>query len=69
VRTRDHGPFRGPARLATRLASARVDVWLATPKCALHAARGLPGVPIAVLDHSVALHPELRNQLRALVHS
>jgi tetraacyldisaccharide-1-P 4'-kinase len=70
ARGRDHGPFRGPARLATRLASARgIDVWLATPKCALHAAGGLPGLPIAVLDHSVALHPELRNHLRALVRS
>ena len=70
VRGRDHGPFRGPARLATRLASARgIDVWLATPKCALHASRGLPGLPIAVLGHSVALHPELRNHLRALVRS
>ncbi len=67
VRGRDHGPFRASARLAALSAgSGGIDVWLATPKCALHAARGLPGLPVAVLDHSVALHPSLRTRLRGI---
>jgi tetraacyldisaccharide-1-P 4'-kinase len=67
VRGRDHGPFRPGARLAALWAgSCGIDVWLATPKCALHAARALPGLPVAVLDHSVALHLSLRTRLRAI---
>jgi tetraacyldisaccharide-1-P 4'-kinase len=78
VRARDHGPFGPAARWRVeRLTGGRrpgrggdgpgegVDLWLATAKCMLHAARALPGVPVAVLDHSVALHPLLRNRLRA----
>ncbi len=70
VRARDHGPFGSRARRAVRSESARcvrgVDVWLATPKCALHAIRALPGLPLAVLDHAVVLDPMLRNTLRAI---
>ncbi len=70
VRGRDHGPFRARARWAARSAELRgIDVWLATPKCALHAARGLPGLPVAVLDHSVALDPSLRKHLRGIAHA
>jgi tetraacyldisaccharide-1-P 4'-kinase len=63
VGARDHGPFRAGARSAA-LAARRIDVWLATPKCALHAASGLPGLPVAVLDHSVVLHEQLRDRLQ-----
>ena len=65
---RNHGPFGSGARRAARGAGARgIDVWLATPKCALHAADargGLPGLTPLVLEHAVALHPTLRNRLR-----
>jgi tetraacyldisaccharide-1-P 4'-kinase len=63
VRARDHGPFRAGARSAA-LAARGIDVWLATPKCALHAASGLPGLPLAVLDHSVVLDERLRDRLQ-----
>jgi tetraacyldisaccharide 4'-kinase len=67
VRARDHGPFGRAARREIRVAQAHgIDVWLATPKCAIHAMRGLPGIPLAVLDHAVALDPALRNTLRAI---
>ena len=61
------GLARGRPR--ARPSSRGIDVWLATPKCALHAARGLPGLPVAVLDHSVALHPSLRKRLRGIAHA
>jgi tetraacyldisaccharide 4'-kinase len=65
VRGRDHGPL---GARACRLAAKRhgVDLWLATPKCALHAAQELPGVPVAILDHTVALPSALRNALRGV---
>lgn len=68
VRARDHGPFGGRAqRAAARsLATGAIDLWLASPKCVLHAARDLPGLPVAVLDHVVHLHPTLRGLLRGL---
>jgi tetraacyldisaccharide-1-P 4'-kinase len=68
VRARDHGPFGGRARRRAERANAAdaIDLWLATPKCVLHAAWGLPGLPVAVLDHSIHLHPCLRSRLRGL---
>ena len=70
VRARDHGPFGGRSRFAALRAGIRgIDVWLATPKCALHAAARLPELRLAVLDHSLALHPRLRNHLRAIAHA
>jgi tetraacyldisaccharide 4'-kinase len=68
VRAWDHGPFLPGARraVARALDAGAVDLWLATPKCALHAGRGLAGLPIAVLDHSLRLHPVLRVRLRGL---
>jgi tetraacyldisaccharide-1-P 4'-kinase len=67
VRARDHGPFGSRARRAVGAGSARgVDVWLATPKCALHATRAFPGLPLAVLEHAVVLDLSLRNTLRAI---
>jgi len=67
VRCRDHGPFgRGPQFAARRAVARGIDVWLATPKCALHAQPGLPGLTVAVLEHSVALDLLLRSRLRAV---
>ena len=65
VSGRDHGPVGARARrLVARVRG--VDLWLATAKCALHAARELPWIPVAVLDHSVALDGALRNRLRGV---
>jgi hypothetical protein len=68
VRARDHGPFaihaRGLAALASRFRG--IDLWLATPKCALHAERALSALPVAVIDRSVVLHPSLRTRLRGM---
>ncbi len=65
---RDHGPLGARAR--RRVVDARgIDLWLATPKCALHVMLELPGLAVAVLDHSVALHPALRNRLRGVRQS
>lgn len=68
VRARDHGPFGARARRSAErpIAAGAIDLWLATPKCVLHAAWGLPGLPVAVLDHSIHLHPSLRSRLRGL---
>ncbi len=69
VRGRNHGPVGASGK---RLASGArgLDMWIATPKCALHAARaGLFSAmcaPLATLDHTVLLPPELRRGLRAL---
>jgi hypothetical protein len=67
VRARNHGPVGTSAKRL--VAKARgIDLWIATPKCALHAVRaGLfsgPGAPLATLDHTVVLPPELRTRLR-----
>jgi len=66
VRARDHGPFGRPALAAA--ARARVDVWLATPKCALHL-HEFAALPVAVLDHGVALSAPLRAMCRSLAHA
>jgi tetraacyldisaccharide-1-P 4'-kinase len=64
---RDHGPFGAWPRWVARRAVARgIDVWLATAKCALHAGPALAGMPVALLEHSVALDPVLRNRLRGI---
>jgi len=61
---RDHGPLG--RRTIARAARARVDLWLATPKCALHVAAEAPGLPLATIDHALALPPGLRAGLAAL---
>jgi tetraacyldisaccharide-1-P 4'-kinase len=64
LRARDHGPFGRTARaLAAR---AAVDLWLTTPKCALHLPRRL-SAPVAILEHEVVLSPLLRSALERLV--
>jgi tetraacyldisaccharide-1-P 4'-kinase len=70
----DHTPPN--AHLAITLARARartraentaphgIDLWLATPKCALLLEAA--GVPHAVLSHTLALSPRVRDALRAV---
>jgi len=69
VSARDHGPL-GPTAAARANAitnAGQVDMWVATAKCALHAARVLaPGSPLASLDYTVAIGPELLTRLRNL---
>jgi tetraacyldisaccharide 4'-kinase len=69
VSVRDHGPFGEAARSRVRRAMRipRVDLWLATPKCALHVARDLIGLSVAVVDRRVSLHPRLRGRLHGVV--
>jgi len=65
VRGPDHGPFgREFARACRTAAGGRIDVWVATEKCALHAADAVLGAPLAVMEHGLALHPELRASVR-----
>jgi tetraacyldisaccharide 4'-kinase len=56
VRARDHDRF-GPRSLAA-CSRAKVDLWLASPKCALKLKPFAP-VPVATLDHGLALSPSL----------
>jgi len=70
VHGRDHGPLPSFVRTVTaRLASGaepKPELWLATAKCALHAARsGLRG-PLATLDYSVSIPPRLCDALRSI---
>jgi tetraacyldisaccharide 4'-kinase len=48
ARARDH------AAIAPRLLAAPVDLWLASPKCALHAPRQA-SAPLATIDHDLVL--------------
>lgn len=57
---RDHGPISAGAAIHERERRApRIDLWLATPKCALHAERARLVLPLATLDYSVVLPPRL----------
>jgi tetraacyldisaccharide 4'-kinase len=60
VRARDHHAISG---LALRAASARVDLWVATAKCAHHVSDG--GIPLATLEYDVVCGPPLLEWLRA----
>jgi hypothetical protein len=66
VRAEDHGPI--PLDALRR--APPVDLWMASPKCALRARPALqavwPGRPIAVLEHTVALGPALAGLVRSL---
>jgi hypothetical protein len=69
VRARDHGAIP----VAALRAAAPVDLWIASPKCALHARPALhaafgarSGPPLGVLDQTVALGPSLAARLRGL---
>lgn len=68
VRARDHGRVSPSA-----LRAPSVDLWLASPKCGLHARAALrasrprsPAPPLAVLEHTVALGPRLSQLVRAI---
>jgi tetraacyldisaccharide 4'-kinase len=71
VRARDHGPFRAfDAYKAHGRRDVRVDLWLASPKCALHVEleRFVPA-PLAILDYrpdQIILSPPLRSALARL---
>jgi tetraacyldisaccharide 4'-kinase len=65
VRAPDHGPFGLAFAHACRSAAGgKVDVWVATEKCAVHVADALLGAPLAVMEYRLALHPELRAHVR-----
>jgi tetraacyldisaccharide 4'-kinase len=58
VSAADHGP------LAHDALHSRVDLWLASPKCALHAAAcASRSAPVAILQHELALSSRLRARL------
>jgi tetraacyldisaccharide 4'-kinase len=72
VSARDHGPLgpRAALRAEAIIRAREVDIWLATGKCALHAARALPPfAPLARLDHTLILGTELRSSLHVLGRS
>jgi tetraacyldisaccharide 4'-kinase len=75
VEAADHGPLGSWAAQACRAAARRqgVELWLTTPKCALHAERAggrrALGAPVATLDYSIALAPVLCARLEGLVAS
>jgi hypothetical protein len=60
VRGRDHGPL---PRATDRTV---VDLWLASPKCALHASMLSLSAPLATLEHSVEVPPDLADALTAV---
>lgn len=65
VRAPNHGPVdRRLERACRSTARGEIDVWLATQKCAAHAYHARLGAPLAVMDHSLALHPAFRSRLR-----
>jgi len=61
----DHGPLapREPGDGTGPSADARVDLWLASAKCALHL--GPTRAPVATLDHAVVCAPTLASKLSA----
>jgi len=68
VRIPDHGPLRARARGA--LAAARVDVWLATPKCATHLDAGAcETARVGVIDDDLELGRDVLDALGALVRA
>jgi tetraacyldisaccharide 4'-kinase len=71
VRVRDHGPLKATAlaRMAKTRSESRIDLWLATAKCALHFAQrmgvGAPlHAPVAAIDHALVLSGALARRLR-----
>lgn len=63
VRARDHGPF--DRQSLESCAGAAVDLWLASPKCALQL-HDFVAVPYATLDHRLVLSGALRGRCTAL---
>lgn len=58
----------GASELA-RMRGARVDAWIATPKCALHLEGASLGVPLGILDADVPLPPPTLRALTRLQSS
>ncbi|HEY8078909.1 MAG TPA: tetraacyldisaccharide 4'-kinase [Labilithrix sp.] len=63
VEVSDHGPFTRRAAREIRAAQSRVDLWLATPKCALHFDCA---TPLLVLEDRLCLTPSHMARLAAL---
>jgi tetraacyldisaccharide 4'-kinase len=59
IRARDHDRFDPRSHAASHL--AHVDLWLASPKCALKLEHFAP-VPLATLDYGLSLSPSLRER-------
>jgi tetraacyldisaccharide-1-P 4'-kinase len=66
VRAPDHGPF--PASAYALAERAPVDMWLATPKCALHLRQRL-AAPVAMVDCGFRLSLRLCSALAPLVRA
>jgi hypothetical protein len=74
IREPDHGPLRSSASLLHSVARAdrhtRVDLWLATAKCAVHLAAARHLTPrlaiVASIDYSLSLGGEILERLRWL---
>jgi tetraacyldisaccharide-1-P 4'-kinase len=66
LRAGDHGPLPASAQVAGR-GGRSVDLWLATPKCALHASRLDLSTPLATLEHTVELPADVAGSLTAVV--
>jgi tetraacyldisaccharide-1-P 4'-kinase len=64
VRARDHDPFDGRSLAAA--SRAPVDLWLASPKCALKLG-DFAGLRVATLDHGLSLSAPLRVRCTQLV--
>jgi tetraacyldisaccharide 4'-kinase len=64
VRARDHDPF--DRRSLAAAGRAPVDLWLASPKCALKLG-DFTGLRVATLDHGLSLSPTLRVRCAQLV--
>jgi tetraacyldisaccharide 4'-kinase len=70
VRAPDHGPLDERVLREIREVEARdppLDLWLATPKCAIHLDPAAT-LPVVVLDEAVALDHALLTRLQALSH-
>jgi tetraacyldisaccharide-1-P 4'-kinase len=65
VHAGDHGPLT--ASLRRRLVDSRVDLWVATAKCATHLEGLELAAPLAILDGSVVLPLVLRRALDGLL--
>ena len=66
VRAGDHGPLTPGLVRLFRTADARVDLWLATSKCAVHLERGGLAERLAILDGSLVLPAFTASALRRL---
>lgn len=67
VRAPDHGPLTRGLERRLGAADARVGVWLATSKCAVHLERSRLRDRLAILDGTLVLPPRLTVALRGLV--